>query len=189
MNPRPLGPSAPAILKVARLGNPVLRRIADAVTEDWHRDADSLRLLDSMVQSMREYDGVGLAAPQIHLSIRVAVIEIKPNPRYPNAPVVPLTVLINPRIVSAAGETVEDWEGCLSVPGLRGPVTRHAKIEIETADENGRVRRIRAEGFFARAIQHELDHLDGKVYLDRMKDMSQLSFVEEFNRYHLPVEP
>lgn len=172
------------ILKVARLGHPVLRARSKSVPPNWIADPASRRLLQDMVETMHEYEGVGLAAPQIHIPIRVAVIEIAPNTRYPQVEPQPLTVLINPKVLSHAPEIEEDWEGCLSLPTLRGRVARSARIEIEAMGVDGKVRTIRAEGFFARAIQHEIDHLDGKVFLDRMKDLATLTHLEEFRRYH-----
>ncbi len=171
------------ILKVARLGHPVIRQTAAPVPEGWCGRDEARGLIDSMVETMREYSGVGLAAPQVHVPIRVAVIEIKSNARYPEAPEIPLTILINPKIVKSSVETSADWEGCLSVPDMRGRVDRALRCEIESLDEKGCARLISAEGFFARAIQHEIDHLDGKVYLDRMSDLSTLTFLEEFSRY------
>lgn len=138
---------------------------------------------------MHEYHGVGLAAPQVHVPIRVAVVEITSNPRYPEAPSYPLTVLINPTIVSRSEELEEDWEGCLSVPDMRGRTARARRIEIEAMDDNGEIRKITASGFVARAFQHEIDHLDGKVYLDRMTDFSSLTYLEEFSKFHPPSDP
>jgi len=125
-----------------------------------------------------------LAAPQVHQPVRVAVIEIEHNPRYPQAPPFPLTVLINPRIVWRSDETEENWEGCLSVPDLRGRVARASSVRIEAVDENGRTRACEASGFAARAFQHELDHLDGKVFLDRMDTPSSLTHLDEYYRFH-----
>lgn len=137
-----------------------------------------------MIDTMHEYQGVGLAAPQVHQSIRVAIVEIHQNPRYPNAPACPLTVVINPVVISMSEERSEDWEGCLSVPDLRGRLQRAESITLDAMDETGNSRRITANGWVARAFQHELDHLDGKVYIDRMTDLTRLSYLEEFARYH-----
>lgn len=175
------------ILKVARLGHPVLRERSKNVPAGWWNDPASRQLIRDMVDTMREYRGVGLAAPQVHVPLRVAVIEIESNPRYPEAPARPLTVLINPAVISRSAEMEDDWEGCLSIPDLRGRLARAAKIEIEATDENGNVQKIAADGFFARAIQHEIDHLDGKVYLDRMTDFSGLAHLDEYYRYHAPA--
>jgi peptide deformylase len=134
---------------------------------------------------MKEYDGVGLAADQVHESKQVAVLEVADNPRYPNKPQVPLTVLINPKITPLSNETEEDWEGCLSIPDLRGKVPRYRRIRVEARDRNGNPLDFIANDFHARVIQHEYDHLNGKVYLDRMRDLSTLSFLQEFARYSM----
>lgn len=171
------------ILKVARLGNPVLRQKARPVPVREIRSPGVLSFIESMVQTMREYDGVGLAAPQVHVSSQIAVIEVHGNPRYPRAPRVPLTVLINPRIRPVGRATQLDWEGCLSVEGLRGKVPRWRSVEVEGYNAKGQPVRFRATGFFARVIQHEWDHLQGKVFLDRMRDFSTLTHLTEFSRY------
>lgn len=172
-----------AILKVSQLGNPVLRAPSKPVPEARIRTPDFQRFIDDMIETMREYDGVGLAAPQVHVPWRVATIEVADSPRYPEAPGVPLTVIINPEITPVGDEMEEDWEGCLSVPGLRGRTPRHAAIDLRALDREGRPLTLRAEHFFARVIQHEVDHLDGKVYLDRMRDLGTLTHLEEFARY------
>jgi peptide deformylase len=112
-------------------------------------------------------------------------LEVADNPRYPNKPQVPLTVLINPKITPLSNETEEDWEGCLSVPDLRGKVPRYRRIRVEAWDRNGKALDFVADDFHARVIQHEYDHLNGKVYLDRMRDLSTLSFLQEFVRYSI----
>jgi peptide deformylase len=115
----------------------------------------------------------------------VVIYGVEENPRYPDAEAVPLTVLINPRITPATEEQVEDWEGCLSVPDLRGMVPRFTRVRVEAYGRDGRPLRFTAEGFHARVVQHECDHLDGLVYLDRMRSMATLSFLPEFQRYRL----
>lgn len=173
------------ILKVARLGHPVLREQAKALTTAEITSPEIQRLIDDMVETMYEYDGVGLAAPQIHISKQIAVIEVHDNPRYPDMEPVPLTVLINPRITDRSKKLVEGWEGCLSVPDLRGSVPRNESLICEALDRNGKTIRIEAKGFFARVIQHEWDHLQGNVYLDRMPHLKTLSHLNEFGRYWL----
>jgi len=173
------------ILKVARLGHPVLRRAADPVPPEALGTADTQRLIDDMIETMAEYDGVGLAAPQVHVSQRLVIYGVAANPRYPDAPPIPLTVLVNPRITPVDDEQEQDWEGCLSVPDLRGKVPRWAGLRVEALGRDGRLLRYTAEGFHARILQHELDHLDGKVYLDRMGSMESLAFLSEFQRYGL----
>jgi peptide deformylase len=143
------------------------------------------KFIDDMIETMKEYDGVGLAADQVHESKQVAVLEVADNPRYPNKPQVPLTVLINPKITPLSNETEEDWEGCLSIPDLRGKVPRYRRIRVEARDRNGNPLDFIANDFHARVIQHEYDHLNGKVYLDRMRDLSTLSFLQEFARYSM----
>ena len=174
-----------SILKVARLGNPVLRKVAEPLSREELRSAAIQRLIDDMIETMKEYDGVGLAADQVHESRQIAVLEVVDNPRYPKKPPVPLTVLVNPRITPLTDEMEEDWEGCLSVPDLRGQVPRFKSIQVEAWDRKGAALRFVASGFHARVIQHEWDHLNGKVYLDRMGDLTTLSFLTEFARYWL----
>ena len=132
---------------------------------------------------MHEYDGVGIAAPQVHVSLQVAVIGVDHNPRYPRAPKIPLTVLINPRIRPASRRQVMDWEGCLSVEGVRGRVPRWHSVRVEAYNAEGKPVHFRATGFFARVIQHEWDHLQGKVYLDRMNGLETLTHLTEYARY------
>jgi len=173
------------ILKVARLGHPVLRRAADPVPPEALGTADTQRLIDDMIETMAEYDGVGLAAPQVHVSQRLVIYGVAANPRYPDAPPIPLTVLVNPRITPVGDEQEQDWEGCLSIPDLRGRVPRWACLRVEAQGRDGETLRYTAEGFHARILQHELDHLDGKVYVDRMGSMESLAFLSEFQRYGL----
>ncbi len=136
-----------------------------------------------MIETMREYEGVGLAAVQVHESRQVAVLEVADNPRYPQKPKVPLSVLINPKITPLSNETEEDWEGCLSIIELRGKVPRYKSIRVQARDRNGKDLDFVASDFHARVIQHEWDHLNGKVFLDRMRDLSTLSYVQELARY------
>lgn len=172
------------ILKTARIGNPVIRAAAAPVAPSEIRTPEIRRLIDDMVETMREYDGVGLAAVQIHTAKRIAVLEAADaHPRYPDAPKIPLQILINPEIMARGSEVEEDWEGCLSVPGLRGRVPRNTEIRVRALDREGQGLEFTAIGFHARIIQHECDHLDGRVYLDRMEDLHTLSYMEEFQRY------
>ncbi len=176
-----------AILKVARLGHPVLRQVAAPVPVGEIRSAEIQRLIDDMVETMREYSGAGLAANQVHVLKQICVMEVAGNPRYPDAPSLPLTVLINPRVTPLAGEMEEGWEGCLSVPDMRGMVPRHAAVRLEALDREGQPIDVVAKEFFARVIQHETDHLNGIVYLDRMKDLSTLTHLAEWNKYWMGV--
>jgi peptide deformylase len=173
-----------SILKVARIGNPVVRGAARAVSKEELRSPEIQRLIDDMIATMHEYDGVGVAAPQIHVSLKLAVLEVPASdPRSEN--VVPLTVLVNPRVTPLGDETIDGWEGCLSVPELRGLVPRFRRVRLEALDREGRAFVAEAEGFHARVIQHECDHLDGRVYLDRMRDMRSLACLPELERFVL----
>jgi peptide deformylase len=174
-----------SILKVARLGHPVLRKIAAPLSLRKIQTPSFQKFIDDMIETMKEYDGVGLAADQVHESKQVAVLEVAENPRYPDKPKVPLTVLINPKISPLTDEMEEDWEGCLSIPELRGRVPRYKTIRVQAWDRDGKDLEFTAADFHARVIQHEWDHLNGKVYLDRMGDLSTLTFLTEFARYWL----
>lgn len=171
------------ILKVSLLGNPVLRLKSKPVDLGKAGSGNLQGFIDDLTETMREYDGVGIAAPQVHVSAQMAVMESEENPRYPEAPKIPLTVLINPKINPASRVQEEDWEGCLSVEGFRGRVPRWRAVDVESYNLRGERLRFRAEGFFARVIQHEVDHLQGKVFLDRMKDFSTLTHLKEYTRY------
>jgi len=176
-----------SILKVSRLGHPVLRRVAQPMSLEELRAPSTQKLIDDMIETMKEYDGVGLAADQVHESRQIAVLEVADNPRYPDKPKVPLSVLVNPRVTPLSEEMEEDWEGCLSVPDLRGRVLRYKNIRVQALDRDGKELDFVATDFHARVIQHEWDHLNGKVYLDRMRDYSTLTFLQEFSRYWLNV--
>ncbi len=176
-----------AILKVARIGHPVVRGKARELAEAEIRSAGTQRLIDDMVETMHEYDGVGLAAPQVHVALRLAVIEV-PSYDERSEDAVPLTVLINPRVTRIGEERELGFEGCLSIPGLRGQVPRWSRLRLEALDRDARPWVVEASDFFARVIQHECDHLDGGVYLDRMEGLRTLSFLEEFEKHQLRHE-
>jgi peptide deformylase len=172
-----------SILKVTRLGHPVLRKVTESVSQRELQSPALQKFIDDMIETMKEYDGVGLAADQVHESKQIAVLEVADNPRYPEKPQVPLTVLVNPTITPLSEEVEEDWEGCLSIPDLRGMVPRYKSVRVQALDRQGKEIDFVANEFHARVIQHEFDHLNGKVYLDRMRDFSTLTFLQEFARY------
>jgi peptide deformylase len=176
-----------AILKVARLGHPVLRQPAQAVPLGALSSPETQRFIDDMIETMREYDGAGLAANQVHALKQIAVIEVQGNPRYPDAPAIPLTVLINPVVTPLTDEMEDGWEGCLSVPDMRGVVPRYTSVRLECHDREGQRVSLVAKDFFARVIQHETDHLNGRVYLDRMRDLSTLSHIAEWQKHWLGI--
>lgn len=173
------------ILKVARLGHPVIRTPALAVDPAQINTHDFQRLLDDMVETMREYIGVGLAAPQVHLSLQVAVLEVERHPRYPDAPSVPLTFLINPEVTITDRAAIDEWEGCLSVPEMRGVTPRYRELRVKALGRDGAPLDFVARDFHARVIQHETDHLRGEVYLDRMRDLRTLAYLAEWQRFAL----
>jgi peptide deformylase len=179
-----------SILKIARMGHPVLRARARAVEPSLIRSPEFQRLIDDMFETMNEYQGVGLAAPQIHESLRLFVCGFAPSPHddedddvVAEDDRVPLMALINPEITPVGSETVDDWEGCLSIPDIRGRVPRARRISVRAHDRHGKRIELRIGGFTARVIQHETDHLDGVLFFDRMKSFESLTFLEEFGRY------
>ena len=171
------------------MGHPVLRKKVRPVPAAEITAAPFQRLIDDMAQTMLEYNGVGLAAPQVHEELRLFVAQVirdqddedenEDEGRKPE-----VLALINPEIKPASRHIEEDWEGCLSIPDLRGLVPRYRDISVKGYDRTGRPIELQASGFMARVIQHETDHLDGVLFLDRMKSMESLSFIEEFARYH-----
>lgn len=171
------------ILKVARIGHPVVRGMARELTRKELRSAEIQQLIDDMIETMYEYEGVGLAAPQVHVPLRLAVLEVPASDERARAEV-PLTVLVNPKVTPVGDEQIAGFEGCLSIPGLRGRVPRWRRVVLEALDRDARPYRVEAEEFHARVIQHECDHLDGGVYLDRMEGLRSLSFNEEWERHH-----
>ncbi len=176
-----------AIRKVARMGHPVLRQVGEELTEKEIKSPEIKRLIADMIDTMHEYGGIGIAAPQVHESIQLALLEFEEDSeRYPDMGEQPLLVVINPKI-TVLDETEQGfWEGCLSVPELRGLVHRPRKIKVDYLDENAKPQEIVAEGFLATVFQHELDHLAGKLFVDKIKDLTQFAFTEEYRRYHLP---
>lgn len=168
----------PAIRKVVRLGRPVLRSSARALTPKEIVSADIRRLVAEMEATMHEYEGVGIAGNQCGEDLAVFVMGLeKGSPRCPEG--IERTVVFNPKVKILGKEVLEDWEGCLSVPGLRGRVPRAAKLELSGLDESGKAFTRVYEGFPARVVQHETDHLDGLVYLDRMDGLSTLAYVSQ----------
>jgi peptide deformylase len=173
-----------SILKVARMGHPVLRARARPLEKTEIRSASIQRLIDDMLDTMIEYHGVGLAAPQVHESIRLFVAGFAPGPDDDDEEErVPLMAVINPEITVAGPDVVEDWEGCLSIPDIRGKVPRARHIVLRAFDRKGKRFELQASGFTARVIQHETDHLDGALFFDRMSSFTTLTFLEEYGRY------
>lgn len=165
-------------LTIAQLGNPVLREIAQPIYAV--HDSAIQTLIDDMLATMRQGNGVGIAAPQVGRSLRIVIVASRPTPRYPNAPKMEPIVMVNPHLLSHSEETATDWEGCLSVPGLRGEVPRYRSVEVEYMTRDGHMERRELFDFAARIFQHEFDHLAGKVFIDRMTEMQTLMTEAEY---------
>jgi peptide deformylase len=175
-----------AILKVAHMGHPVLRTRATAVPAGDIKGARIQRLIDDMFETMREYSGIGLAAPQVHESVRIFVAGLRPS----EGPIVeladddmPFVALVNPQITMIGDKVDEGWEGCLSIPDIRGSVPRAHEIKVEALDRKGQRVQFTARGLPSRVVQHETDHLDGVLFLERMRSLETLSFMDEYQRY------
>src|SRR5256885_4840961 len=165
------------ILKVARLGHPVLRHKASDVEVKDIKAGKFLPLIDDMIETMHEYEGVGLAGPQVHLPLRIFVFEVQEKvAKRRGVASVAAAVLFNATYEPVGEETITDWEGCLSVPFLGGEVPRYKRLRIKGFDHEGNAAELEVEGFTARIFQHEIDHTDGHVYLDRMPDLKTLGY-------------
>jgi peptide deformylase len=173
-----------AIRKIAQIGHPVLRQRAREVKKEELHTKEFQQLVDDLVDTMRDANGAGLAAIQIYEPVRLIAVEVNENPRYPYKPKIPLTILVNPVIEPLTTETFENYEGCLSVPNLRGIVKRIAKIRLTAEDRNGNPVQLECQGFKAGTMQHECDHLDGKIFVDRVEDPLSFSTWTEFDRHH-----
>lgn len=169
-----------SILKVARMGHPVLRAKARTVDKAEIKTPSLQEFIDSMIDTMFEYSGVGLAAPQVHESLRLFVAMLDSDGQGDGDAV----VLINPEIMVMGDQTVEGWEGCLSIPDVRGRVPRAHHIKVSALDRHAKRFELDLKDFPARVVQHENDHLDGVLFLDRMKSLASLTYLEEYSRYH-----
>jgi peptide deformylase len=171
--------------EIVEIGHPVLRERARELTPDQLGSAEVQRLIDDMIETMRAANGAGLAANQVGEAVRVAVVEVRPgNPRYPYKPPIPLTVIVNPSVEPLDDEVEQINEGCLSVPNLRGEVPRHVNIRVRYVDREGNEHEEVRRGLTAGTFQHELDHLDGVLFVDRVTDPTTLTTWAEFERFH-----
>ncbi|MGE0789945.1 MAG: peptide deformylase [Sandaracinaceae bacterium] len=172
------------IRKIAQIGHPVLRERSREVTRDELASADTQRFIDDLVETMRDANGAGLAAPQIYEPLRICALEVGDNPRYPYKPKIPLTILVNPVLTPISEERFDNFEGCLSVPDLRGVVPRFAELRVTAWDRHGGELDFVAKGITAGTYQHECDHLDGKLFVDRVEDRTTLCTWTNFARHH-----
>ncbi|HHK4139225.1 peptide deformylase [Pseudomonas aeruginosa] len=166
------------IREILKMGDERLLRIAQPVPSELFGSEELQRLIDDMFETMHHVGGVGLAAPQIGVDLQLVIFGFERSERYPDAPAVPPTILLNPRIIPLDDEMEEGWEGCLSVPGLRGAVSRHRRIRYQGLDPQGQPIDRSVEGFHARVVQHECDHLIGRLYPSRITDFSKFGFTE-----------
>ena len=167
-----------SILKVARMGYPMLRTRARPLEPDEISTPRIQQLIDDMFETMRDSEGIGLAGPQVYESIRLFVAGVDDEER-----MMPPVVMINPEVTPVGSDVEEDWEGCLSIPDIRGRVSRATDIKVRALDRHGKPISMTADGFPARVIQHEVDHLDGVLFFDRMTSFESLTFLEEYSRY------
>jgi peptide deformylase len=173
-----------SVLPITTVGDPVLRQRAHAISEDELGSAAVQTFIDDLIETKRAAHGAGLAANQVGDLRRIAVVEVEPdNPRYPYKPPFPLTVLVNPELEPVGGETFEVNEGCLSVPDRRGSLSRHAEVLVRFLDRDGEPKELVARGLTAGTFQHEVDHLDGVLFLDRVEDPATLTTWEQFERH------
>jgi peptide deformylase len=177
-----------SILKVARMGHPVLRAVARPIEKSELRGAPMQKLIDDMIETMVEYHGVGLAAPQVHEGVRLFVAQLDLGDDDEGDERAQPVAIINPEITPVGSDVVEDWEGCLSIPDIRGRVPRPREIRVRALDRHGDRLELRAHDYPARVIQHETDHLNGVLFFDRMRGFETLSFLDEYSRYWLKRE-
>ncbi|MCE9572256.1 MAG: peptide deformylase [Deltaproteobacteria bacterium] len=176
-----------AIRKIAQIGHPVLRQRARELTREELAAPGTQQFIDDLIETMRDADGAGLAAIQVYEPIRIAAIEVRNNPRYPYKPPIPLTVLVNPVLTPVDDEEFNNYEGCLSVPNLRGMVKRRVHVRVQAWDRHGNAIDEIVHGLKAGTYQHEVDHLDGKIFVDRVTDPTTLTTWTEFERHHRPA--
>ncbi|WP_047042179.1 peptide deformylase [Vibrio mexicanus] len=169
---------------IAQLGHPVLRQKANEVVDILSEECQVL--INEMITTVEQANGVGIAAPQIYQSLRIFIMSSKPNARYPDAPDMPVTAVINPEIVEASSEVEKGWEGCLSVPSMRGFVPRHKTIRVRYFDQQGHLQEAVFTDFLARVFQHELDHLDGITFVDRLETTKDLISESEWYQQFVP---
>jgi len=177
-----------AIRKIATIGHPVLREVARKITADELRSEKVQTFIDDLVDTMHDANGAGLAANQIYEPIRICAIEIRDNPRYPYKPNFPLTILVNPEVTATSEgekETFLNYEGCISVPNLRGEVRRFTGVRVRAWDREGKDVDFVVKGLTAGTFHHEVDHLDGKIFVDRVEDTRSLATWADFERYHM----
>ncbi|MEQ9552651.1 MAG: peptide deformylase [Coleofasciculus sp. G3-WIS-01] len=167
-------------LEIAQLGNPILRQLAQPI--DNVHEEHIQKLIEDLKAKAVAANGVGIAAPQVSQSCRLFIVASRPNPRYPNAPTMEPTAMINPQLVAHSDEMVKDWEGCLSIPGIRGLVPRYQAIEVEYTNQQGKLQRQQFTDFVARIVQHEYDHLNGIVFLDRVESTQDLIKEQDYQQ-------
>ena len=172
-------------LRIAQIGHPVLRTPTRSLTREELKTDEMQGFLDDLVETMREANGAGLAANQVYQSLRICAVEVRENSRYPYRPNIPLTILVNPVLTPVGDAMFTNYEGCLSVPDLRGQVRRYCEIDVQAWDRNGKAISTIVRGMTAATYQHEVDHLDGKLYLDHIEDPSSIVTLENFQRYHM----
>ena len=170
-------------LRIAQIGHPVLRQPTRTLTREELLSDDVQSFIDDLIETMREANGAGLAANQVYQSLRICTVEVRNNPRYPYRPNIPLTILVNPILTPVGDETFVNYEGCLSLPDLRGQVRRHCEVKVDAWDREGNSISTVVKGMTAATYQHEVDHLDGKLFLDRVEDATSLVTQENFQRY------
>jgi peptide deformylase len=172
------------IRKIATVGNPVLRQVARKILKDQLLSPSMQTFVDDLVETMRDANGAGLAANQIYEPVQICAIAIENNPRYPYKPNWPLTILVNPQIIPLTDETFLNYEGCLSVPNLRGEVPRLTHVRVRAWDRDGEDLDFEVKGLTAGTFQHEIDHLQGRLFLDRVVDTRSLCTWADFERFH-----
>jgi len=170
------------LLKIAQIGNPVLRQQARRVSPEELASPEFQTFIDDLVETMHDANGAGLAANQVYRPVQVCALEVKDNPRYPYKPNIPLTILVNPVLTPIGDERFENYEGCLSVPDLRGEVWRHAQLRVQALNRHGAPIDTVTRGITAGTYQHECDHLEGKLFVDRVHDPRSLCTWKEFSR-------
>jgi peptide deformylase len=168
------------ILEIIQLGDPLLRAKAQLVENI--QDQRIQKLVDDLIATVKHANGVGIAAPQVAKRDRLFIVASRPNPRYPSAPEMAPTAMVNPKILAHSNEVVKGWEGCLSIPGIRGLVPRSQAIEVEYTDRHGKLQKQELTDFVARIFQHEYDHLDGIVFLDRLESMQEIVTEQEYQK-------